>query len=52
MEGGSRSVYEIIPMSRIGSNRRRGDGVRVDKISQFTTLQILAEIQNMMTEVQ
>ena len=31
MEGENRMVYEFIPMSRIGSNRRRADGVRVGK---------------------
>ena len=31
MEGERRVVYEFIPMSRIGSNRRGADGVRVKK---------------------
>ena len=39
-------------MSRIGSNRRGADGVRVESFPEFTFLQILAEIQNMMTEMQ
>ena len=45
-------VYECIPMSRIGSNRRGTDGIRVENIPGFTTVQILTEIQNMMTETQ
>ena len=52
MEGENRLVYEFIPLSRIGSNRRSADGVRVEKFPGFTTLQILAEIQNVMTEIQ
>ena len=39
-------------MSRIGSNRRGADGIRVENIPGFTTVQILTEIQNMMTETQ
>ena len=39
-------------MSRIGSNRRGADGIRVDNIPGFTTVQIPTEIQNMMTETQ
>ena len=50
MEGENRLVYEFIPMSRIGSNRLGVDGWK--NFSGFTTLQILAEIQNMMTETQ
>ena len=40
-------VYEFTSIQRIGSNRRRADGVR-----GFTTLQILAEIQKRMTEME
>ena len=50
MEGENRLVHVFIPMSRIGSNRRGVDGWKI--FSGFTTLQILAEIQNMMTEIQ
>ena len=39
-------------MSRIGSDRREADGIRVDFFTRFTTLQILAEIQNMLTQIQ
>ena len=52
MEGENRLVYEFILMLRIGSNRRGADGVRVKNFPGFTTLQLLAEIQNMMTEIQ
>ena len=52
MEGENRLVYEFIPMSRIGSNRRRAEEVWVENFPEFTTLQILAEIQNMVTETQ
>ena len=38
-------------IQRIGTNRRRADGVRVENFPGFTTLQILAEIQKMMTEM-
>ena len=37
-------------MSRVGSNRRGADGARVENLPGFTDLQILAEIQKMMTE--
>ena len=39
-------------MSRIGSNRRGADGIRVEIFPGSTTLQILAEIRKMMTEIQ
>ena len=39
-------------MSRIGSNRRGADEIRVENVPGFTALQILTEIQNMMTETQ
>ena len=35
MEGANRWVYENIPMSRIGSNRRGADGVRVEKFPKI-----------------
>ena len=44
MDGENRLVCKIIPMSRIGSNGRGADGVRV-------VLQTLVEIQNMMAEI-
>ena len=49
MDGDNRLFYEFIPMSRIGSNRRGADGVRVEKVSG---IHYIAEIQNMMTEIQ
>ena len=52
MEGENRMVYEFIPMSRIGSNRRGAKGVRVENFPGFTTSQILAEIQKMTIEIQ
>ena len=36
----------------LGSNRRGADGIRVKNFPGFTTLQILAEIQKMMTKIQ
>ena len=35
MEGESRMVYDFSPMSRIGSNRRGADGVRVEKFPRI-----------------
>ena len=35
MAGEDRLVYEFIPMSRIGSNRRGADGARVEKIPRI-----------------
>ena len=52
MEGENRLVYEFIPMSGSGSNRRGVDGARVEKFTGFTALQILVEIQSMMIETQ
>ena len=51
MGGEDRSVSEFISLSRIVSNRWGADGVRVKNFPGFTTLQILAKIQNMMTEI-
>ena len=50
LEGEDRLVSEFIPMSRIRLNRR-ADGVRVVNFPRFTTLQIFAEIQNMMPDI-
>ena len=44
--------YELIPMSRNGSNRREPMEFECKIFPGFTTLQILAEIRNMMTEIQ
>ena len=40
MDGENQFVYEFIPVSRIGSNRRGADGVRVDK---FTRIYCIAD---------
>ena len=45
-------VDEFIPMSSIGSNRREPMEFEWTNFAGFTTLQIFAEIQNMMTETQ
>ena len=39
-------------MSRVGSNRRGVNGIRVEFLPGFTTLQILAELQKMTNEMQ
>ena len=39
-------------MSRVGSNRRGVNGIRVEFLPGFTTLQILVEIQKMTNEMQ
>ena len=52
MDGDNRLVYEFIPMSSIGSNRPGADGVRVEKFPRVHYIADLAEIQNVMTEIQ
>ena len=43
-------VFGITFFWRLGSDRRRTDGIRVEKSPGFTTLRILDEIQKMMAE--
>ena len=44
-------VFGNTVSQRIGSDRRGADEAREDNVPGFTTLQILAEIQKMMTEL-